>query len=792
MRKFSAIIIIFLIIIISGLSWIGLYTENILLASYGVDYIPMAPATSLVFLINSLVFFILLFERDEHILRIFSIALLTLLLLFLLSILINFSGNFLPDLEKILITEFVKNSSLKIGRMSPVTAFSFILLTSAALALLSRINLLVEASVAAAIIIIIEGSIILLGYWYKSPLLYQSSIIPVALPTAICITLSGIILIILIYNNSRLLRMFIGDSVRSRLLRSFLPAVVAVSLIEGWINSVLLPHWHMDNFAVTTSLYAIFETAVIGLIVFIISNQIGGAIDRTEKALSESEEKYRKLYESMMDAFVKTDMTGLIIETNSSFQKMLGYGEKELMTLKYHDITPEKWLEFDKKLIFEKILKEGGTDTYEKEYIKKDGTVIPVELRVFLLKDSFNEPSGMWAIVRDITERRKAEDDLRRSEERYRQIFENVSDAFLLTRPDGTIITVNPAGCRMFGRTEQEICSSGRGSILDVSDPRLAAALKSREQTGFFEGELTGVKADGEKFPIMASSLKFVDTDGKFSTSIIIRDITRQKEYEENLKKFNSELEERVAERTFELEKANKQLDSFAYSVSHDLRSPLRHISGFLEMFKVETADILNEKTKHYMEVIDESARRMGQLIDDLLAFSRMGRALISSNDVDTGSLVTDVMKDFSDEISKNQISIKIGPLPMVKADRAMLRVVYVNLISNAVKFTRNTVNPEIVIGHEIRDGEDTFFVRDNGAGFNMQYADKLFGVFQRLHSDRDFSGTGIGLAMVKNIIERHNGRVRAESEPGKGASFYFTLPVREIITPDNNTGSEK
>ncbi|PKL16729.1 MAG: hypothetical protein CVV49_14515, partial [Spirochaetae bacterium HGW-Spirochaetae-5] len=206
--------------------------------------------------------------------------------------------------------------------MSPVTAVSFILLTSSTLALLSRISHLVEASLAAAIIIIISGSVILLGYWYNSPLLYRSSVIPVALPTAICITLSGIILIILIDNNSRLVRMFTGNSVRSRLLRSFLPAVVAVSLIEGWINSVLLPHWHMDNLAIATSLYAIFATTVIGLIVFIISNQIGGAVDRTEKALGESEKKYRRLHESMLDAFVKTDMTGLITETNSSFQKM--------------------------------------------------------------------------------------------------------------------------------------------------------------------------------------------------------------------------------------------------------------------------------------------------------------------------------------------------------------------------------------------------------------------------------------------------------------------------------------
>ncbi len=904
MKKYSAIFMILLIIIISGLSWIGLYLGDIILASYSADFIPMAPSTSLVFLVNSAVFFILLFERDEKFYKIILFSVLTALLLFLVIILFNSFSNFLPDPEKLLIPDFVKNSRLQIGRMSPVTAVSFIILTTASLALLSGRSLLVEVSVAAAIIIVISGSVILLGYWYNAPLLYQSSVIPVALPTAICLTLSGIILILLIYNKSRLIMLFTGDSVRSKLLRGFLPAVIAVSLFEGWINSVLLPHWHMDNLAIASSVSAIFTTAVIGLIVFLISNQIGGTIDRTERALSDSEEqyrhlfetnphpmwiyrisdlkflavnrsavdhygyskdeflnmtimdirpaedgprviekvkrsisgldksgtwrhikkngeiifveitthiikwndfeaklvlsydvtdlkiseeKYRRLHESMLDAFAQTDMTGRITGTNSSFQKMLGYSAEELLNLKYPDITPKKWHDFERRLILEKLLNDGSTDIYEKEYIRKNGTVFPVEIRTFLLKGTHNEPSGMWSIVRDITERKKAEDDLRRSEERYRHIFENISDAFFLTRPDGTILTVNPAGCRMFGRTEQDICTLGRSGIIDVSDSRLEAALKIREQNGFYEGELTGIKPDGEKFPIMVSSLKFIDSDGLHSTSIIIRDITRQKEYEDNLRKFNSELERRVTERTSELEKANRELDSFSYSVSHDLRSPLRHISGFLEMFKAESADILNEKTKHYMEVIDESARRMGQLIDDLLSFSRMGRASISSNDVDTGFLVNDVIKDFSDEISESKISIRIDPLPMVKADRAMLRVVYVNLISNAVKFTKKTLKPEIIISHEFRDGENIFFVRDNGAGFDMQYADKLFGVFQRLHSDKDFSGTGIGLAMVKNIIERHKGRVWAESEPGKGSCFYFVLSNAKTGVAGNN-----
>lgn len=233
-------------------------------------------------------------------------------------------------------------------------------------------------------------------------------------------------------------------------------------------------------------------------------------------------------------------------------------------------------------------------------------------------------------------------------------------------------------------------------------------------------------------------------------------------------------------ERTAELERANKELESFSYNVSHDLRAPLRHINGFIEMLKKEIGETESNKIRHYTEVIMNSSKRMSQLIEDLLSFSRMKRISLSRQTVNMEVIVDNVLDEFSEEIKRRGISVSRNRLQQINGDAAMFRIVFVNLISNAIKFTAKVPDPVIEIGSDIDDSMKIFYIRDNGAGFNMKYSDKLFGVFQRLHNEQDFEGTGIGLAMVKNIIERHNGRVRAESEPGKGACFYFYLPDSE------------
>jgi K+-sensing histidine kinase KdpD len=250
-------------------------------------------------------------------------------------------------------------------------------------------------------------------------------------------------------------------------------------------------------------------------------------------------------------------------------------------------------------------------------------------------------------------------------------------------------------------------------------------------------------------------------------------EVEQRKRREDEVRKLNEELARRAAE----LAASNKELESFAYSVSHDLRAPLRHVAGYSELLQKHASSLFDEKSRRYIQTIVESAQRMGNLIDDLLSFSRIGRAETKKTLVSLEQLVREVVTEGSDDTSGRDIAWKIDALPVCYGDRAMLKLVIANLVSNAVKFTRRRPRAKIEIGCvDVNQGDVEIFVRDNGAGFDMQYANKLFGVFQRLHRAEEFEGTGIGLATVQRIINRHGGKVRAEGAVDQGATVYFSL----------------
>lgn len=276
------------------------------------------------------------------------------------------------------------------------------------------------------------------------------------------------------------------------------------------------------------------------------------------------------------------------------------------------------------------------------------------------------------------------------------------------------------------------------------------------------------------------------------------KEIAEREHAEGEILRLNAQLEQRVAERTAQLEAANEELGAFSYSVSHDLRAPLRHVMGFVNLLKKDVETSLTEKSLRHLNTISESAKRMGTLIDDLLAFSRIGRSELQKAEVNLDQMIQGTLRDLETETKGRKIVWEIQPLPTVWADRALLRQVLVNLVSNAVKFTGARAEARIEIGRApdgtgspratggaektdpaaevISRSETVIYVRDNGAGFNQDYAAKLFGVFQRLHSEAEFEGTGIGLALVQKIVTRHGGRIWAHAQRGEGATFYFTL----------------
>ncbi len=399
------------------------------------------------------------------------------------------------------------------------------------------------------------------------------------------------------------------------------------------------------------------------------------------------------------------------------------------------------------------------------------------EIPYFIVFASFASLITWFATIR-----RRVEKDLRQTRDRLKVEVEERSSLLDLTydaifvRDMNAIITYWNRGAEEFyGFTRQEAIGKRPGDLLHTVFPKpFEEVWKELLQTGRWEGELKHTKADGAEV-IVASRWSLRRDEQRRPVAILEtgNDITARKLWEEEIQALNQEL----AKRSSALEASNKELEAFAYSISHDLRAPLRHTAGFAELLRKSAAASLSEKSQRYLTMILEAANRMGSLIDDLLAFSRISRAEAHNSAVSLRQLVQEAVAEVGQDANDRKIVWKIDPLPEWYGDRAMLRLALVNLISNAVKFTRTRPQAEIEIGcTEQRGDHIVLFVRDNGVGFDMKYSNKLFGVFQRLHPQEAFEGTGIGLATVQRIIHRHGGRVWAESTVNGGATFYISL----------------
>lgn len=361
----------------------------------------------------------------------------------------------------------------------------------------------------------------------------------------------------------------------------------------------------------------------------------------------------------------------------------------------------------------------------------------------------------------------RTEKSLRANEEKFRSIFENSLDAIFLTHPDGRVTDVNPAACRMFGKTKEEICQAGRQAILSVDGHELTAPLEERTETSQMSRERTFLRADGSSLHTDMSSVIIPDEDGPRSF-VILHDITNRKT-----------TEKRLRQATDELARSNRDLESFAHVASHDLQEPLRMVSSFLTLLQEKYKDQLDDTARDYIGFSVEGSVRMASLIHDLLDYARVNTKGKEPVPVDLNLVGEEVKANLRASIDESNTLITVDPLPTIQADAAQMRQLFQNLIGNAIKFRVKGGHPEIFIGASRQNHEWVFQIKDNGIGIDPSQFDRIFQVFQRLHGRDEYTGTGIGLAICKKIVERHGGRIWVESEPGKGTTFWFSLPDR-------------
>jgi len=539
---------------------------------------------------------------------------------------------------------------------------------------------------------------------------------------------------------------------------------------------------------------------------------------QTEAKLSAREEMLRLLLDGIKDyAVYMLDPEGRVASWNAGAARIKGYSAEEILG-KHISIfyPPEQQASGLPDQALQEALAKGRYEA-QGQRLRKDGTTFWAQVIMLPLRDHAGKLRGFSKVLHDVTERKRAEEKLAAQAEKLAKhaaeltrsqqalenqtlmlesVLEGIDEGLVAADERGQFLLWNTAAEKILGqnatnKSPEEWSEHYRVYQADMLTPfpadQLPLACAIRGESSKAEMFVRNPERNqGVWIEVAANPLRYKDGSLRGGVAAI-RDITQRKADELEIRELNEELEERVELRTAQLETANRELEAFSYSVSHDLRAPLRHISGFSRILTEEFGPSLEPGARNYLQRIQDGTQKMGLLVDELLNLARVGRYALSPRSTDLTSIVAEVVAMLKPDSEGRQVEWKISDLPLVECDPILVKQIFQNLLANALKFTRPRERAVIEVSHRDENGHLMIMVRDNGVGFNMKYADKLFGVFQRLHRSEDFEGTGVGLATIQRIVQKHGGRVWAEAELDKGAAFFFTLSAGDQAIPKIN-----
>jgi PAS domain S-box-containing protein len=487
------------------------------------------------------------------------------------------------------------------------------------------------------------------------------------------------------------------------------------------------------------------------------------------------------IVEHSLDAIVSLDLEDRITTWNAAAERLYEHRPAEILGRPVMVLEPGG-LPVPMSALTERARGGEPIRSFDTTGIRKSGKVFPMRFTLSAIRNEGGAVQGTSLIAREVSEQKRVEEMLRLT-------VEAAPNAMVMADEQGKIVLVNSQTEKLFGYPREELL----GEQVDILVPHKYRRKHPDYRSKFMQEpaartmgagrDLHGLRKDGFEFPVEIGLNPINTEQGTWVLSAIV-DITERKRAEEEIQRLNQDLEHRVDQRTRELTAANAELEAFSYTVSHDLRAPLRQIAGFSGILAEEHSSELSPEFRRYLQMVQDGAQHMGLLIDDLLNLARIGRQLVSRRLTPLNGLVQAAIEHLNPKGLDREIEWRVDDLGHVECDPALIRLVFVNLISNAIKYTRHRERAVIQVGQTTINRERVIFVRDNGAGFDMEYAEKLFGVFQRLHKAKDFEGTGVGLATVQRIIHKHGGRVWAEAEVDQGATFRFTIPAGDALGP--------